>query len=107
MLINTSRGGLIDTRALVDGLNSGNTGSAGLDVYEEEAGIFFQDMSDKVLTDDILARLMTFNNVVVTSHQAYLTNEALNNIADTTLANIKEFSSGKRAAELTNVVTEA
>lgn len=107
MLINTSRGGLIDTRALIEGLKTGKIGSAGLDVYEEEAGIFFHDMSDKVLTDDVLARLMTFNNVVVTSHQAYLTIEALHNIAETTIANIEEFGSGKRGAELTNVVTEA
>lgn len=76
MLINTSRGGLIDTQALIDGLKVGKIGAAGLDVYEEEAGIFFHDMSDKVLTDDVLARLMTFNNVVVTSHQAFLTREA-------------------------------
>lgn len=107
MLINTSRGGLVDARALIDGLKSGKIGFAGLDVYEEEAGIFFHNISDKVLTDDVLARLMTFHNVVVTSHQAYLTNEALNNIADTTLANIEEFTSGKRAPELTNVVIDA
>ncbi len=104
MLINTSRGGLIDTRALIQGLKSGKIGSAGLDVYEEEAGIFFHDISDKVLTDDVLARLMTFNNVVITSHQAYLTHEALANIADTTLANIEEFQAGKRQAELTHYV---
>lgn len=106
MLINTSRGGLVDTRALIDGLKSGKIGSAGLDVYEEEAGIFFHDMSSQVLTDDVLARLMTFNNVVVTSHQAFLTNEALANIADTTLANIEEFEQGKRGADLTNSVLE-
>jgi D-lactate dehydrogenase len=104
MIVNTSRGGLIDTRALIEGLKSGKIGSAGLDVYEEEAGIFFHNMSDKVLTDDVLARLMTFNNVVVTSHQAYLTDEALANIADTTLANIEEFAGGKRGHELTNLV---
>jgi len=105
MLINTSRGGLIDTRALIDGLKSGKIGFAGLDVYEEEAGIFFHDMSDKVLSDDILARLMTFNNVVVTSHQAFFTQEALTNIADTTLANIQEFAEGKRGEELANSVS--
>jgi D-lactate dehydrogenase len=104
MLINTSRGGLVDTKALIGGLKSGKIGSAGLDVYEEEAGIFFHDISDQVLTDDILARLLTFNNVVITSHQAFLTREALTNIADTTLANIDEFAQGKRAAELTNAV---
>ena len=104
MLINTSRGGLVDTRALIAGLKSGKIGSAGLDVYEEEAGIFFHDMSDKVLTDDVLARLMTFNNVVVTSHQAFLTREALANIAETTLANIAEYVAGRRGRELTNAV---
>jgi D-lactate dehydrogenase len=104
MLINTSRGGLVDTRALVAGLKSGKIGSAGLDVYEEEAGVFFRDMSGSVLTDDVLARLLTFNNVVITSHQAFLTREALANIAETTLANIAEFERGKRGAELTNAV---
>jgi D-lactate dehydrogenase len=104
MLINTSRGALVDTRALIDGLKSGKIGSAGLDVYEEEAGVFFHDLSSKVLTDDVLARLLTFNNVVVTSHQAYLTHEALANIADTTLGNIEEYQQGKRGDELTNVV---
>ncbi len=105
MLINTSRGGLVDTRALIDGLKSGKIGSAGLDVYEEEAGIFFHDMSDKVLTDDVLARLMTFNNVVITSHQAFLTREALANIAETTVANIAEFAAGRRGRELTHAVS--
>ncbi len=104
MLINTSRGGLVDTRALIQGLKSGQVGSAGLDVYEEEAGIFFEDLSDKVLTDDVLARLLTFNNVLITSHQAYLTREALSNIADTTLANLAEFEQGRRGAELTHAV---
>ncbi len=104
MLINTSRGGLVDTKALVSGLKSGKIGAAGLDVYEEEAGIFFHDISDQVLTDDVLARLLTFNNVVVTSHQAFLTHEALANIADTTIANIDEFEQGKRGNELTNAV---
>lgn len=107
MLINTSRGGLIDTKALISGLKSGKIGWAGLDVYEEEAGIFFQDMSDKVLTDDVLARLLTFNNVVVTSHQAFLTREALTAIADTTLANIDEYQRGRRGADLSNVVVPA
>jgi D-lactate dehydrogenase len=91
-------------KAVIDGLKSGKIGSAGLDVYEEEAGVFFRDMSDQVLTDDVLARLMTFHNVVVTSHQAFLTHEALTNIADTTLANIDEFKQGKRGSALTNIV---
>ena len=106
MLINTSRGGLVDTRALIEGLKTGKIGSAGLDVYEEEAGIFFHDMSDQVLSDDVLARLMTFRNVVVTSHQAFLTHEALGNIADTTLASIAEFENGKRGTDLTHAVRE-
>ncbi len=104
MLINTSRGGLVDTRALIQGLKSGKIGSAGLDVYEEEAGKFFQDLSTQVLTDDVLARLLTFPNVVVTSHQAFLTREALRAIADTTLENLAEFQAGKRGAELTHAV---
>jgi D-lactate dehydrogenase len=106
MLINTSRGGLIDTPALVEGLKSRKIGSAGLDVYEEEAGIFFHDMSGQVLSDDVLARLMTLQNVVVTSHQAFFTHEALANIANTTLASIAEFESGKRGADLTHAVRE-
>jgi D-lactate dehydrogenase len=105
MLINTSRGELVDTRALVQGLKSGKIGAAGLDVYEEEAGVFFHDLSHQVLTDDVLARLLTFNNVVVTSHQGFLTHEALSNIADTTLDSIGEFEQGKHGAALTNAVT--
>jgi len=104
MLINTSRGGLIDTSALIDGLKSGKIGAAGLDVYEEEEAYFFEDLSDQIITDDLLARLMTFNNVLITSHQGFLTSEALNNIADTTYQNIREFQQGKRAEELTNVI---
>jgi len=104
MLINTSRGGLVDTRALIDGLKSGQIGSAGLDVYEEESGVFFHDRSNDVLTDDVLARLMTFNNVVVTSHQAFLTREALDEIATTTRDNIHEFLDGKRGEQLTHRV---
>ncbi|MFC1938925.1 D-lactate dehydrogenase family protein [Chloroflexota bacterium] len=102
MLINTSRGGIIDTNALLDGLKSGRIGYAGLDVYEEESEYFFEDLSDRILTDDTLARLTTFNNVIVTSHQAFLTHEALSNIADTTLESIREFELGKRMTELSN-----
>lgn len=104
MLINTSRGGLVDSQALVNGLKSGQIGAAGLDVYEEEAGIFFNDLSEGVLNDDVLARLMTFNNVIITSHQAFLTHEALANIAQTTLFNIKQYMSGKRGKQLENLV---
>lgn len=94
MLINTGRGGLINTKALIKGLKSGQIGAAGLDVYEEEEGVFFQDFSGKILTDDVLARLLTFPNVLITSHQAFLTEEALHNIAETTLYNIREFKDG-------------
>lgn len=94
LLINTSRGGLVDAQALVDALKSGHVGGAGLDVYEEEGGYFFEDHSGDVINDDLLARLMTFNNVLITSHQAFLTGEALHNIAETTLANLRAFASG-------------
>jgi D-lactate dehydrogenase len=100
MLINTSRGALVDTAALLDGLKARKIGYAGLDVYEEESAYFFEDLSDDILTDDTLARLLTFTNVLVTSHQAFLTREALGNIADDTLASIDEFAAGKRGAEL-------
>ncbi len=95
MLINTSRGGLIDTRALIGALKSGKLGAAGLDVYEEEEKYFFQDLSGKVLSDDVLLRLMTFPNVVLTSHQGFLTREALTKIAETTLRNISDFEKGQ------------
>jgi len=104
MIINTSRGALIDTKALVQGLKSGKIGSAGLDVYEEEASIFFHDKSGEVITDDVFARLTTFNNVVITSHQGFLTKEALSDIVQTTLHNFAEFIDGKRGHELTCVV---
>lgn len=102
MLINTSRGAIIDTKALIKGLKSGYLGAAGLDVYEEEEHVFFHDLSAQVLTDDDLVRLMTFPNVILTSHQAFLTKEALGNIAETTLENIQAFSEHK---ELVNQVT--
>jgi len=94
MLINTSRGGLINAKDLINGLKTRKIGSAGLDVYEEEADYFFEDFSNDMVSDDILARLISFPNVLITSHQAFLTNEALKNIADTTLQNIKNFSLG-------------
>ncbi len=96
MLINTGRGKLIKTSDLIEGLKSGHIGSAGLDVYEEESKFFFEDMSDRILPDDILARLLTFNNVIITSHQGYFTREAMYNIAETTLKNINDFFSGKK-----------
>jgi D-lactate dehydrogenase len=91
MLINTGRGKLIDSRALIQGLKSGRVGAAGLDVYEEETDYFFEDFSAGGIEDDVLARLMTFPNVLVTSHQAFFTQEALENIARTTLENIRLF----------------
>jgi D-lactate dehydrogenase len=104
MLINTARGGLVDTEALLDGLKSGAIGYAGLDVYEEEADYFYKDLSDEIISDDMLARLTTFNNVMITSHQGSLTDIAQGNMADTTLFNIREFEQGKRGQELTNAV---
>lgn len=94
MLINTGRGALVDTPALVEALKSGQLGYLGLDVYEEEAQLFFEDRSDLPLQDDVLARLLTFPNVVVTAHQAFLTREALDAIAGTTLNNIAAWAAG-------------
>ncbi len=90
MLINTSRGAVIDTQAAIDGLKSGRIGYLGLDVYEEEADYFFEDLSHEVIADDTLARLLTFPNVVITGHQAFFTQEALQSIAETTLQNIRD-----------------
>lgn len=95
MLINTSRGGLIDTPAIIKALKSGKVGYLGLDVYEEEADLFFEDYSDQVLQDDVFARLTTFKNVVITGHQAFFTHEALQAIAEVTLANIEYYESGE------------
>ena len=94
ILLNTGRGALIDSVALIDSLKSGQLAGAGLDVYEEEEGIFYKDLSDQVLKDDVLARLLTFPNVLLTSHQAFLTREALENIAETTFKNISDFEAG-------------
>lgn len=90
-IINTSRGALIDTKALITKLKDQTIGGVALDVYEEEENFFFRDLSEKGVDDDILARLLTFPNVLITSHQAFLTKEALQNIAETTLKNINEF----------------
>jgi D-lactate dehydrogenase len=95
MLINTSRGGLIDTASLIRYLKNGHVGTAGLDVYEEEEGVFFENLSETVLQDDQLARLLTFPNVILTSHQAFLTIEALQAIATTTIQNIDDFIGGR------------
>lgn len=102
ILINTGRGALINSRALIIALKAGRIGGAGLDVYEEEEGIFFHDLSQRVLHDDVLARLLTFPNVLITSHQGFLTHEALGNIAATTLANITAYEKGD---ELVNAVS--
>jgi D-lactate dehydrogenase len=91
MVINTGRGKLIKTTDLIEALKTGKIGSAGLDVYEEESEYFFEDHSDLILTDDALARLLSFNNVIITSHQGFFTKEALGNIAETTLQNIRDF----------------
>jgi len=88
MVVNTGRGALIDTQAAIDGLKSGRIGSLALDVYEEEADLFFEDRSQEILDDDVFARLLTFPNVLITAHQAFLTREALTAIAETTLANV-------------------
>lgn len=95
MIINTGRGKLIHTKHLIDGLVSRKVGYAGLDVYEEEGAYFYEDYSDSIMTDEILARLLSFNNVIVTSHQAFFTEEAMSNIAHTTMDNIKDFFEGK------------
>ena len=95
MIINTGRGQLIHTNALIEGLKTKKVGYAGLDVYEEEGAYFYEDKSDKIIDDDTLARLLSFNNVIVTSHQAFFTKEAMSNIAHTTLQNVKDFSEGK------------
>lgn len=90
-IINTGRGALIDSKALIKALKSGHIGGAALDVYEEEEAVFFKNVSDQILQDDTLARLLTFPNVLISSHQAFLTKEALENIADTTLKNMSQF----------------
>jgi len=96
MIINTGRGHLIDTSALIDGLKSEKISSAGLDVYEEESAYFFEDHSDQIVSDDVLARLLTFNNVLITSHQGFFTKEAISNIAEVTLENLSRFFSGDK-----------
>ena len=94
MLINTSRGALIDTKAVVIGLKSGKIGYLGLDVYEKEGDLFFEDLSSSVIQDDLFERLLTFPNVLITGHQAFFTIEAVKSIAETTLSNISDFEQG-------------
>ena len=100
-IINTSRGSLIDTAALIEGLKSGRVGAAGLDVYEEETDLFFEDLSEEIKRDNTLSALISLPNVLVTSHQAFLTREALDAIAKVTVSNILDYFSG---AELENEV---
>lgn len=95
ILLNTSRGALVDTAALIEGLKSGQLGGVALDVYEEEEGIFFEDLSGQVLQDDELARLLTFHNVLITSHQAFLTREALDEISHVTIGNLLRIHRGE------------
>jgi len=101
MIVNTGRGQLINTEDLIEGLKSKKIGSAALDVYEEEGNYFYEDISNSIIEDDRLARLLSFNNVLVTSHQAFFTREALHNIATTTLQNVQDYVDGK---ELINEV---
>jgi len=92
MLINTSRGAVVDSRALIGGLKRGEIGSVGLDVYEEEGDLFFENLSDTMIQDDVFARLLTFPNVLITGHQAFFTREAMEAIAQTTIGNISSFA---------------
>lgn len=95
MLINTSRGGLVDTEAVVAGLKTGTIGYLGLDVYEEEGDLFFEDLSQQIIQDDVFMRLLTFPNVLITGHQAFFTQEAMTKIAETTIGNITAFEEGR------------
>ncbi|MDQ3002120.1 MAG: 2-hydroxyacid dehydrogenase [Fibrobacterota bacterium] len=104
MLINTSRGAVLDTRAVIEGLKSGKIGNLGLDVYEEEADIFFADLSGQVIQDDVFARLLTFPNVIITGHQGFFTQEALLDITQTTMDNLSEF---ERSGKCVNAVAFA
>ena len=104
MLINTSRGGVVDTRALIGSLKRGAVGSVGLDVYEEEGDLFFHDLSDQAIQDDVFVRLMTFPNVLITAHQGFLTREACTAIAETTVENLRDFAAGAVRPE--NTVTK-
>ena len=103
MLINTSRGALIDTHAVIEALKTGKIGYLGLDVYEEEADLFFEDLSSTVIQDDLFARLLTFPNVIITGHQAFFTGEALTAIADSVLASVTAFENGQPLANEVNL----
>ena len=96
MLVNTSRGALVDTPAVIEALKSGHLGALALDVYEEESSLFFEDLSDRIIADDVFMRLTTFHNVLITSHQAFFTREALEAIASTTIGNLDAAESGQQ-----------
>jgi D-lactate dehydrogenase len=95
MIVNTSRGALVDAAAVIEALKTGQVGSLGLDVYEQEADVFYENLSGEIIQDDVLLRLITFPNVLVTSHQAFFTDTALRNIAETTIQNIEDFVAGR------------
>ncbi len=105
MIVNTSRGALVDTAALIEGLKSGKVGGVALDVYEQEADLFFEDLSNEIVQDDVFQRLLTFPNVLITGHQAFLTEEALMAIADTTLTSLTDIDAGR--APLNSVLPSA
>lgn len=104
MLINTSRGKMVDTKAAIQALKTGQLGALGLDVYEEEGDLFFSDLSSEVIQDDVFMRLLTFPNVLITGHQGFFTREALKNIADTTLGNVSAYQNGE--GDLHQVISE-
>lgn len=105
LLVNTSRGALIDAEALVAGLKSGKVGGVALDVYEQEADLFFEDLSNEIIQDDVFQRLLTFPNVLITGHQAFFTEEALTAIAETTLGNVAEEEAGRASANRVSAAT--
>ena len=107
MLVNTSRGGLVDASAVIEGLKSGQIGYLAIDVYEQEADLFFEDLSSEIIRDDVFQRLLTFPNVLVTGHQAFFTREALSSIADTTVANITAFQHGEKLANAVELPASA
>src|SRR5262249_50579746 len=95
LLINTSRGGLLDTEAAIEALKCGRLGGIAIDVYEQEANLFFKDLSNTVIADDVIQRLVSFPNVILTGHQAFFTREAVKKILETTLENISDFAAGR------------
>lgn len=105
MLINTSRGALVETKAVIDALKQGRLGSLGLDVYEEEADLFFEDLSRKVIQDDVFSRLLTFPNVMITGHQAFFTEEALEAISTQTIENVTAFERGEKLVNAVQLPT--